>query len=119
MEVFLGRKNIVVGELDLAVEILAAAFGVELHDVVLHDGFRFMLMLVMVPHAMLAGSGSITEATRQVMVFGAVVELHVPADRDEQHREGHQKGADLQQPFFHAAKIENFCIFAASVILNL
>ena len=34
-QVFVGRKNVVVGELDLAVEVLAAAFGIELQDLML------------------------------------------------------------------------------------
>ena len=106
-QMLVGRKNEVVGELDLAVEVLAAALGVELDDVVQHNSFHLM-MLVMVPQAMHAFSGGITEATRDMMIFGAVMELHVPADRDKQHGKSHQKGADLQQTFFHTAKIDIF-----------
>ena len=50
-QVFLRRKNVVVGKLNLAFEILAAAFGVEL-DAVLWHSVSFMLMLVaMTMHA--------------------------------------------------------------------
>ena len=45
VEVFVRRKNVVVGELDLAVEILAAAFGVELYAMLRH-GMGLMLVLV-------------------------------------------------------------------------
>ena len=85
---FVRRKNIVVGELDLAIEVLAATFGVELYDIQWRNGFHLMIM--MVPHAMHAFGGGITEAAHDVVVFGAVMELHVPTHRDEQHRKGHQ-----------------------------
>ena len=45
VEVFVGRKNVVVSKLDLAVEVLAAAFGVEL-DTVLRHGMGLMLVLM-------------------------------------------------------------------------
>lgn len=93
VKLFVRRKNKVVGELDFAVEVIAAAFGVELHDIVRQSGFRFMLM--MVTPAMHAVVGGIAQAARHVVVFGAIVELHVPTDRDIQHDEGHQKGTDL------------------------
>jgi hypothetical protein len=107
VKMFVRRKNEVVGKLDLAVEVLTTAFGVELDDIVLQNHFCF-LMLVMVPQAMHACCGSVTEATRHVMIFGAIMELHIPSDRDKQHRKGHQKGTDLQKPLFHGAKI---CFF--------
>ena len=44
-KVFLRRKNVVVGELNLAFEVLAAAFGVELYAMLRH-GVGFMLVLV-------------------------------------------------------------------------
>ena len=71
-------------------------------------------MLMMVPYAMHTIRSSIAETAPHVMVFSAIVELHVPSCRDEQHHKGHQKGADMQQPFFHAAKVMFFCIFAAN-----
>ena len=83
-QVFVRRKNIVVGELDLAIEVLAAALGVELNGILWRSGFH--LMIIMMPHAMHALGGGITEATHDVMVFGTIVELHVPTDRDKQHR---------------------------------
>ena len=90
VKMFVRRKNEVVGKLDLAVEVLTTAFGVELDDIVLQDHLCF-LVLVMVPQAMHACCGSVTEATRHVMIFGAIMELHVPSDRDKQHHESHQK----------------------------
>ena len=46
VKLFVRRKNEVVGELDLAVEVIAAAFGIELHDIVRQSGFHFMLVVV-------------------------------------------------------------------------
>lgn len=112
VKLFVRRKNEVIGELDFAVEVIAATFGVELHDIVRQSSFHFVLM--MVTPAMHAVVGCIAQAARHVVVFGAVMELHVPTDRDKQHDEGHQKGPDLQQPFFHATKVMFFCIFAAN-----
>ena len=45
VKVFLRRKNVVVGELNLAFEVLAAAFGVELYAMLRHS-IGFMLVLV-------------------------------------------------------------------------
>ena len=45
IKVFFGRKNVVVGKLYLAFEVLAAAFGVELYAMLRH-GVGFMLVLV-------------------------------------------------------------------------
>ena len=45
VKVFLGRKNVVVGKLNLAFEVLAAAFGVELYAMLRHS-MSFMLVLV-------------------------------------------------------------------------
>ena len=104
-QVFVGRKNVVIGELDLAVEVLAAALGAELDNIVRQVFFRFLVPMMM-PHTMHAFRGCITETARKVMVFSTIVELHIPPDRNEQHRESHQKGADLQQAFFHAAKVQ-------------
>ncbi len=70
------------------------------------------MVLVMMPQAMHAFSGGIAKATRDMVVFGAVMELHVPTDRDEQHGKSHQKGAELQQTFSHAAKIDIFPLHA-------
>jgi hypothetical protein len=102
-QMFFGRKNVVVGELDEAFEVLAAAFGVELQVVVL---YKMSLMLVFVGKAMLTRFSRINETAGQMMVFGAIVELYVPTHRDEEHHEGHHEGTYLQQLLFHAAKIE-------------
>ena len=102
---FFKRKNIVVSELDDALKAFATTFGIEMNLFLLHKvGFVSMLMV----KAMQARLRCIDEATRQLMVFGAVMELDIPSNRDEQHDNSHQKGADLQQPFFHAAKIQNY-----------
>ena len=83
---FVGRKNVVVGELNLAFEVLAAAFGVELDSVLWHS---VGLMLVLVAMAMHARLCRVNEAAHHMMVFGAIVELHVPTHRDEKHHKGH------------------------------
>ena len=75
VKVFFGRKNVVVGELDEALEILAAAFGVELQVVML---YKMSLMLVFVGKAMHTRLCRIDETAAQMVVFGAIVELHVP-----------------------------------------
>ena len=76
-QVFIRRKNEVIGELYLAVEVLAAAFGVELEAVLWHS-VGFMLMLVaMTMHARFC---RINKTARQVMVFSAIVVLHVPTN---------------------------------------
>ncbi len=103
VKLFLRRKNEVIGELYLAVEVIAAAFGIELHDIVRQSGFHFMLM--MVTPAMHAVVGCIDKATCRMVVFSAVMELHIPTDRDKQHGKGHQEGTDLQQSLFHGAKV--------------
>ena len=100
---FLGRKNEVVRELDDALKAFATTFGIEMNLFLLHKvGFVSMLMV----KAMQARFRRIDKATRQLVVFGAVMELDIPADGDEQHHKCHQTRADLQQPFFHAAKIQ-------------
>lgn len=103
VKLFLRRKNEVIGKLDLAVEVIAAAFGIELHDIVRQSGFHFMLVVV-IP-AMHAVVGCIDKAACRMVFFGAIMELHIPTDRDKQHGKGHQKGTDLQQSFFHGAKV--------------
>ena len=102
-QVFVRRKNKVIGELDFAVEVLTATFGIELHDIVRQSGFRFMLVIV-IP-AMHAFVGCIEKAACRMVLFGAIVELHIPTDRDKQHDEGHQERTDLQQSLFHGAKV--------------
>ena len=99
-QMFVGRKNIVVGELDLAVEVLTAAFGVELDGVVRHE-----MDLVLMLQTMVARLCRIDETARQMLVFRAIVELHVPTHRDETHHKCHHEGNYLQPLLFHAAKI--------------
>ena len=85
-KVFLRRKNVVVGELNLAFEVLAAAFGVELEAVLWHSVGLILVLVAMAMHARLC---RVNEAACQVMVFGAIVELYVPTHRDEEHHKGH------------------------------
>ena len=96
VDVFFRRKNEVVSELDLAVEVFAAAFGVEMDDLMKRGRCRFVLMMVMMTQAMHAFRGSIDKTAGYMVVLGAVMELHVPSHRDEQHHKGRQKGTDLQ-----------------------
>ena len=79
-QVFVGRKNVVVGELDLAVEVLAAALGAELDNIVRQVFFRFLVPMMM-PYTMHAFRGCINETARKVMVFSTIVELHIPPKR--------------------------------------
>ena len=103
VKVFFGRKNKIVGELDFALEIFAAAFRIELDFMRLREmDFVFVLML----KAMQTRLRRIAETARQMMVFGAIVELHVPSHRDEEHHESHQKRTGFQPMFFHGAKIQ-------------
>ena len=45
VKVFFGRKNVVIGELNLAFEVLAATFSVELYAMLRHSvGFMLVLM---------------------------------------------------------------------------
>ena len=114
-QMFVNRKNIAVGELDLAVEIVAAAFGIELESIKLPKvrfGFFVLLLMVKAMHTMVCHC---TKAARQLVVFGAVMELHVPTYRDEQHRKGHKKGTDLQQPLFHGCKSKDFLYFRSKI----
>lgn len=88
-QLFFKRKNKVVGELDFAVEIVAAAFGAELEWIVLPKmSFGFCVLKFMV-EAMQTIVCHCTEAARQLMVFSAVMELHIPSDRDKQYHECH------------------------------
>ena len=88
--------------MDLAVEVLTAAFGVELDSIVRHE-MGFVLMLVL--QTMEARLCRIDETARQMLVFRAIVELHVPTHRDEEHHKCHHEGNYLQPLLFHAAKI--------------
>ena len=77
VKLFFWKKNVVVSKLNLAFEVLATAFGVELEAVLWHS-VGFMLMLVaMTMHARIC---RINKTARQVMVFSAIVVLHVPTN---------------------------------------
>lgn len=86
----------------------------------------FVSMLMV--KAVQARFSRIDKATRQLMVFGAVMELDIPTDGDEQHHKCHQTRADLQQPLFHGTKIQKktqsklclvFTFNKLTIILNL
>ena len=101
-QMFVGRKNIVVGELDLAVEVLATALGIIMECFVLLKVCFGSFVLVFMVEAVHTLVCHYAKTAHKLVVFGTIVEFHVPPDRDEQHREGQQKGADLQQPIFHS-----------------
>ena len=85
-QVFVRRKNEVVGKLYLTVEVITAALGVELHNIERQRGFHFMFMIV--TQTMHTICCCIAETAHYVMVFGAIVELHIPSCRDEEHHKG-------------------------------
>ena len=114
-QVFVWRKNKVVGELDFAVEVVATAFGIELASIQLPKVCIGFFVLMFMVETMQTIVGHCTKAARQLMVFGAVMELHVPTDRYEQHHKGHQKGTDLQQPLFHGCKSKDFLYFRSKI----
>ena len=62
---------------------------------------RVMMMVL----AMFTKTRGIAKAAHQVVFLGAIVEVDVPAYRNEKHHECHQQGTDFQQVRFHAAKI--------------
>ena len=101
-QMLLGRKNEVVGELDFAVEIFTATFWFIMDCIRLCSKEAFVFMLVVA--AMQARLSRLAETARHLMRLGAIMELHVPAHRNEKHHKGHQKGTDLQQSFFHGRK---------------
>ena len=93
VKMFFWRKNVVISELDFALEILTTALCIELNFMLLHK-MDFMIMLMF--KAMQACLRRFAETPCQMVVFGAIVELHVPTHRNEEHQEGHHKGADMQ-----------------------
>ncbi len=62
---------------------------------------RVMMMVV----AMLTKLRSIAKAAHQMIFISTIVEVDIPAYRDEEHHERHQQGIDFQQVRFHAAKV--------------
>lgn len=82
-QVLVRRKNIVVGELDFTVEVLAAAFGTELDDIMSHlmDFRRLVVMLV--AEAMQATFSRFAETACKSVVFSAIMELYIPPHRNQ------------------------------------
>ena len=92
----LGRKNVVVAKLDEAVEIFAATscFIMDyIKKVKVHFAVFVLMFVVEAMQARLSRRNA--ETARQVMVFGAIVELHVPAHRNKQYHQSHQHRPDL------------------------
>ena len=115
-QLFLRRKNEVVRELDDALKAFATTFGIEMNLSLLHrDDFVSMLMV----KAMQARLRRIDEATCQLVVFGAIMELDIPADGNEQHHKCHQTRADLQQSLFHGAKIQKKTQFKLCLVFAI
>jgi hypothetical protein len=102
IQVFLCRKNEVIGELDFAVEIITATFWFIMNCIRLCNKEAFVFMLVVA--AMQARLSRLAKTARHLMRFGAIMKPHVPAHRNEKHHKGHQKGTDLKQSFFHGRK---------------
>ena len=91
--------------MNLTVEIIATAFFIEMHDIKMFLKLNDIHVMVRMVLAVLAKARGIAETAQQMMVFGAIVEIHVPTHRNEKHQKRHQKGSYLQNAFFHAAKI--------------
>ena len=89
VKLFLRRKNEVISKLDLAVEVVAAAFGIELESIQLPKVCFGLFVLMFMVEAMQTMVYHCTKAARQLVVFGAIMELHIPSDRDKQHHECH------------------------------
>ena len=82
-QVLVRRKNIVVGELDFAVEVLAAAFGTELDDIMSHLMAFRRLVVMLVAEAMQATFSRFAETACKSVVFSAIMELYIPPHRNQ------------------------------------
>ena len=91
--------------MNFSVKIIATAFFIEMHDIKMLLKLSDIHVTVRMVLAVLAKARGIAEAAQQMMVFGAIVKIHVPTHRNEKHQKRHQKGSYLQNAFFHAAKI--------------
>ena len=95
-------KYVLIGELYLAVEVVAAALGIEMR------GHGMVLVAFLAALGVTAALGvhwrTRPDVARHRVARRAVMEAHIPADRDEQHYEGHQQRTDLQQALFHGCK---------------
>ena len=83
---FFGWKSVIISELNFTVKIVAAAFFIEMNDIKMFlklSGIHVMVRMVL---AVFAKTRSIAETTQQMMVFGAIVEIHVPTHRNEKHQ---------------------------------
>ena len=111
---FFGWKSVIISELNFTIKIVAAAFFTEMHDIKMFlklSGIHVMVRMVL---AVFAKARSVAETAQKMMVFGAIVEIHVPSYRNEEHQKRHQWGYYLQNAFFHAANIVN--LFDCDVI---
>ena len=104
-QLFYGRKRVIVGETDRAVEIFATAFVAKMHHFIMLGELGSIHRVMMMVVAMLTKLRSIAKAAHQMIFIGTIVEVDIPAYRDEEHHERHQQGTDFQQVRFHAAKV--------------
>ena len=102
---FFRWKCVIVSELYLAVEIIAAAFFIEMNDIEVFLKLSGVHVVVRMVLAVFAKARSVAETAQKMMVFGAIVEIHVPTYRNEEHQKRHQQWSYLQNAFFHVAKI--------------
>ncbi len=87
---FFRRKCVIVSELYFAVEIIAAAFFIEMNDIEVFLKLSGVHVAVRMVLAVFAKARSIAETAQKMMVFGAIVEIHVPTYRNEEHQKRHQ-----------------------------
>lgn len=99
-----GRKSELVSKTNLAVVVLAAAFGMECDHI--GDGLRYMMFVVMslTMHALLR---RMSEAAHDMMVFRTKMEVDVQVKGDKQQIKRHQQGSDLKRFLFHDAKVRD------------
>ena len=122
-------KYVLISELYLAIEVVAAALGIEMR----RRGMVLVAFLAAlgVTEALCVHWQTHSDVACHRVARRAVMEAHIPTDRDEQHHKGQQKTTDLQQTFFHGRKntksnhiifhrtciSKSFCIFATEYII--
>ena len=89
-DMFFRRKSVIVSELNLAVEIFAAAFCIKMNDLEMLLKFSNIHVMVRMVLAVLAKARRIAKTAQNMMVFGAIVEIYVPTYRNEEHQKRHQ-----------------------------
>ena len=122
-DLFFRRKSVIVSELNLAVEIFAAAFCIKMNDLEMFLKFSNIHVMVRMVLAVFAKARRIAKTAQNMMVFGAIVEIYIPAYRNKGHQKCNQQGSYLQNAVFHAAKIVKmnsllFTLFGYPIILK-